>query len=62
MPSTPTSQFDVIIIGSGPGGYVDGYPRQPNWGLKRRLLEKEALGRGVSQLGMYSDQSFTALC
>lgn len=38
-----SSNFDVIIIGSGPGGYVTAI-RSAQLGLKTAIVEKEALG------------------
>ena len=35
--------FDVIIIGSGPGGYVTAI-RAPQLGLKTAIVEREFLG------------------
>ncbi len=41
--SSTSSSFDVIIIGSGPGGYVTAI-RSAQLGFKTVIIEKEALG------------------
>ena len=38
------SKFDVIVLGSGPGGYVTAI-RASQLGLKTAIIEKESLGR-----------------
>ncbi len=48
------SQFDVAIIGSGPGGYVAAI-RCAQLGLKTALIEKySTLGGNMPQCGLYS--------
>ena len=37
------SHFDVIVLGSGPGGYVTAI-RASQLGLKTAIIEKESLG------------------
>ena len=37
------SNFDVIVLGSGPGGYVTAI-RASQLGLKTAIIEKESLG------------------
>ena len=38
-----TTQYDLIVIGSGPGGYVSAI-RASQLGLKTAIIEREALG------------------
>lgn len=40
---TTMSTFDVIVLGSGPGGYVTAI-RASQLGLKTAIIEKESLG------------------
>ena len=54
-------QFDVVIIGSGPGGYVAAV-RGAQVGLKVALIEKEKdarLGGTCGLARLYSDESLT---
>ena len=44
--------FDVIIIGSGPGGYVAAI-RASQLGLKTAVIEKENLGVKTHQFEVY---------
>ena len=37
-----TTQYDLIVIGSGPGGYVSAI-RASQLGLKTAIIEREAL-------------------
>ena len=38
--------FDLVIIGAGPGGYVERYvPR--NWGLKTAIVERSHSAESV---------------
>jgi len=37
------SQFDVVVLGSGPGGYVTAI-RASQLGLRTAIVEKENLG------------------
>ena len=41
------SKYDVIVLGSGPGGYVTAI-RASQLGLKTAVIEKESLGVFVS--------------
>ena len=43
MPNDPNLNFDVIVIGSGPGGYVAAI-RAAQLGMKTAIVEKDALG------------------
>ena len=50
-------QYNVTVIGSGPGGYVAAI-RCAQLGFKTAIIEKyDTLGRNLSQCGMYSIQS-----
>ncbi len=40
---TKVAEYDVIVIGAGPGGYVAGI-RAAQLGLKACVIEKDALG------------------
>ena len=62
-----SKKYDLIVIGSGPGGYVTAI-RASQLGLKTAIIEKESLG-GVclnwgcmSKLGVYSNKSFVKIC
>ena len=44
------TNFDIIIIGSGPGGYVAAI-RASQLGLKTAIIEKESLGGICLNLG-----------
>ena len=48
--------FDVIVLGSGPGGYVTAI-RASQLGLKTAVIEKESW-RSLFKLGMYSNKGF----
>jgi dihydrolipoamide dehydrogenase len=43
MPSNTETSFDLIIVGSGPGGYVAAI-RAAQLGMKTAIVEKDALG------------------
>ncbi len=43
-------QFDLVVIGGGPGGYVAAI-RAAKFGLKVPLVEEDNLGRNMSELG-----------
>ena len=45
--------FDIIVIGSGPGGYVAAI-RASQLGLKTAIVERDALG-GIQLLVFHSD-------
>ncbi len=51
--------YDVIIIGSGPGGYVAAV-RAGQLGLKTAIVEREHLGGICPELGLHSDQGTIA--
>ena len=42
--ASPNSAYDLIIIGSGPGGYVAAV-RAAQLGLKTAIVEREHLGQ-----------------
>ena len=46
MSSTPSASYDVVVIGSGPGGYVAA-GRAAQLGLKTAIVEKDAKTPGV---------------
>ena len=52
--------YDVIIIGSGPGGYVAAI-RAAQLGLKTADRRARASGRHLPQLGLHPDQGAAAL-
>ena len=52
--------YDVIIIGSGPGGYVAAI-RAAQLGLKTAIVEREHLGGICLELGLHPDQGAAAL-
>ena len=52
-------QYDVIVLGSGPGGYVAAI-RCAQLGLKTAIVERENAGRHLPQLGLHSDQGTAA--
>ena len=37
-------EFDLVIIGAGPGGYETALEAAGTYGMKTALIEKEALG------------------
>ena len=54
-------KYDIIIIGSGPGGYVTGI-RASQLGFKVAIVEKEYFGRNLLELGVYSNESIAKIC
>ena len=54
------TSFDIIIIGSGPGGYVTAI-RAAQLGFKTAIVEKVLSRRHLHQLGLHSDQGAAAL-
>ncbi|WP_461326508.1 FAD-dependent oxidoreductase [Bradyrhizobium elkanii] len=54
------TSFDVIIIGSGPGGYVTAI-RAAQLGFKTAIVEKSYLGGICLNWGLYPDQGAAAL-
>ena len=50
------ADFDLIVIGSGPGGYVLSHPRKPARHEDSHHRARVA-GRHLSQLGLYPNQS-----
>ncbi len=54
------TNFDVIIIGSGPGGYVAAI-RAAQLGFKTAIIEKSLSRRHLPELGLYPDQGVAAL-
>ena len=53
------TNYDVIIIGSGPGGYVTAV-RSAQLGFKTAIVEREHLGGIWPQLGMYPHKGAAA--
>ena len=45
-------QFDLVVIGAGPGGYVAAI-RAAQLGMKVAVAEREQAGRRVRQLGLH---------
>ena len=56
-----TMNFDVIVIGSGPGGYVTAI-RASQLGLKTAIVEKESLGGVCLNWGCIPNQSIIKEC
>ena len=54
------TSFDIIIIGSGPGGYVTAI-RAAQLGFKTAIVEKSYLGGICLELGLHPDQGAAAL-
>ena len=52
--------FDIIIIGSGPGGYVTAI-RAAQLGFKTAIVERDLSRRHLPQLGLHPDQGAAAL-
>ena len=53
------NNFDVIVIGSGPGGYVCAI-RSAQLGLKTACVEsRKTLGRNMFKCWMYTFKKFT---
>ena len=50
------SSYDIIVVGSGPGGYVTAI-RASQLGFKTAIVEKESLGGVCLELGLYPNQS-----
>ena len=50
--------FDVVVIGTGPGGYVAAI-RAAQLGLKTAVIEKTAPGWHLPELGLHPDQGVT---
>ncbi|HRY46110.1 MAG TPA: FAD-dependent oxidoreductase, partial [Thermoanaerobaculia bacterium] len=46
MSSIPPATYDVVVIGSGPGGYVAAI-RAAQLGLKTAIVEKDAKTPGI---------------
>jgi dihydrolipoamide dehydrogenase len=46
MSSTPSASYDVVVIGSGPGGYVAAI-RAAQLGLRTAIVEKDAKSPGI---------------
>ena len=42
------SEYDVVVIGAGPGGYVCAI-RAAQLGKKTAIVEKEFLGKGMAE-------------
>jgi len=51
------NQYDLIVVGAGPGGYVAAI-RAAQLGLNTAIIEEKHLGGGLPELGLYPDQSF----
>ena len=54
------TSFDIIIIGSGPGGYVTAI-RAAQLGFKTAIVERDLSRRHLPQLGLHPDQGAAAL-
>ncbi len=54
------TNFDIIIIGSGPGGYVTAI-RAAQLGFKTAIVERDFLGGICSNCGLHPDQGAAAL-
>ena len=54
------TSFDIIIIGSGPGGYVTAI-RAAQLGFKTAIVERDYLGGICLELGLHPDQGAAAL-
>ena len=54
------TSFDVIIIGSGPGGYVTAI-RAAQLGFKTAIVERDLSRRHLPELGLHPDQGAAAL-
>ena len=52
--------YDLIVLGSGPGGYVAAI-RAAQLGLKTAIVERENARRHLPQLGLHPDQGAAAL-
>jgi pyruvate/2-oxoglutarate dehydrogenase complex dihydrolipoamide dehydrogenase (E3) component len=53
------NNYDVIIIGSGPGGYIAAI-RAAQLGLKTAVVEREHLAGICLELGLHPDQGAAA--
>ena len=53
--------YDIIVIGSGPGGYVTAI-RASQLGFKTAIIEKRKSRWYLFKLGVYSYQSITEIC
>ena len=53
------TQFDIIVIGGGPGGYVAAI-RAAQLGFKTAVVEREHLGGICLELGLHPDQGAAA--
>ena len=51
--------YDLIVLGSGPGGYVAAI-RAAQLGLKTAIVERETARRHLPQLGLHPDQGAAA--
>ena len=54
------TNFDIIIIGSGPGGYIAAI-RAAQLGFKTAILERQFLGRHLLELGLHPYQGTAPL-
>ena len=59
-PKWPDTSFDIIIIGSGPGGYVTAI-RAAQLGFKTAIVERDYPRRHLLELGLHPDQGAAAL-
>lgn len=53
--------YDVVVIGTGPGGYVAAI-RASQLGFKTAVIEKESLGWNLFELGLYSNKGLIKKC
>ena len=51
------TEYDVIVLGSGPGGYVTAI-RASQLGFKTAIVEKESLGEVVSTGVVYLQKPY----
>ena len=55
------SKYDIIVLGSGPGGYVTAI-RASQLGLKTAIIEKESLGGVCLNWGCIPTKALLKIC